>query len=255
MGNPKYQGYIEKIDDNDPVVSEINWFIHEIYLPAHKRADKSSKATRTLAVLFSIWAFTLLGFFAIAELSPHLKIFTQSQLWDGYDLNWVVLAALPSLMLAIFVSFRVYPFKRADNTFVEPDEFTWRKRQSLVLASFNLIFVLALTCAFTKAVICLLGISCVAGFLLTYMSNRLFGFTASSIRNQTMAHQLGRLKREYEIALHSAGKFEVDRIRTETFKRLFTMVQEIIDRRDREILGDHYKVHNSAFDLVKGLKK
>ncbi|KZN41020.1 hypothetical protein [Pseudoalteromonas luteoviolacea] len=255
MGIVNYQGYIDQIDNSDPVVSEINWFIREIYLPAHKRADKSSKATRTLAVLFSIWAFTLLGFFAIAELSPHLKIFTQNQLWDGYDFNWIVLAALPSLMLATFVSFRVYPFKRADNTFVESDEFTWRKRQSLALASFNLIFVVALTCAFTKPLICLLGISCVAGFLLTYMSNRLFGFTASSIRNQTMVHHLRRLKREYEIARHDAGAFEVDRIQAETFKRLFSMVENMIDRRDREILGDHYKVHNSAFDLVKGLKK
>ena len=39
-------------------------------MPAHKRADKSSKATRTLSVLFSIWAFTLLGVFAAAELIP-----------------------------------------------------------------------------------------------------------------------------------------------------------------------------------------
>ncbi|MBQ4811273.1 hypothetical protein J8M20_07990 [Pseudoalteromonas luteoviolacea] len=255
MGNQRYQGYIKHVDTDDPVISEINWFIDTVYMPAHKRADKSSKATRTLSVLFSIWAFTLLGVFAAAELIPNLPIFTQSLIWDGYDFNWVALAVLPSFMLAVFVSFRNYPFKHGDNNFVGDDEFTWRKRQSFVLASFNLIFLVAVLFAFTKPLICLLGITCAAGFLLTYMSNRLFGFTSSSIRNQTMVFSLERLKREYEVAIHSEEEFEVDRIQADTFKRLFLMVEGMIDRRDREILGDHYKVHNSAFDLVKGLKK
>ncbi|KZN67532.1 hypothetical protein [Pseudoalteromonas luteoviolacea] len=255
MGSQRYQGYIKHVDSDDPVISEINWFIDTVYMPAHKRADKSSKATRTLSVLFSIWAFTFLGVFGVAEFIPNLQVFTQSVIWDGFDFNWVALAALPSFILAVCVSFRNYPFKHSDNIFVGEDEYIWRIKQSLVLASFNLVFLVTLLFAFTKPLICLLGITSAAGFLLTYMSNRLFGFTSSSIRNQTMVFRLERLKREYEVARHNAGKFEVDRVRAETFKQLFAMVDDMIDRRDREILGDHYKVHNSAFDLVKGLKK
>lgn len=249
MTQAEYLGRVKEGSNDDPVISEINWLICEIYLPAHNKMNKLSKLTRSVSVLFVIWALTLLSYFCASELFNGLAIFSQTVLWDGYDFNWMILSSVPSILLAIAVSFRNFPF----NSKTKKDK--WQKTQSCMLCLFNVPFFVILLFGFSKETVAIAGLICLAGFFITYMCNRLFGYTSSSIRNQTLVHHLKRLKREYEIACSQGNKTDLPYIQEQTFAHLFEMIEQGTNRRDKEVMGDHYKVHDSAVSWIKGLRK
>ncbi|MFY8299491.1 hypothetical protein AAEU28_12045 [Pseudoalteromonas sp. SS15] len=251
MSCSNFPGRIEHISEDDSVISEINWLIEKIYKPAHENADKLSKLTRSLSVIFSVWATTLISLFVASEFIKDLNLFEQSAVWDGFDVNYIWLALMPTSLFSICVSFRNWPTK---NT-TEVIEGRWRKKQSFLLALGCLFFPGLLSIYFFKETVLGLGIVSLMSFVACYMVNRLFGYTSSSIRNQTMMFHLQRLKREYEIALSDACEEESKLIKQETLAAIYSLVENVTDRRDREIMGDHFKVHDSAFKWVKGLKK
>ena len=154
-------------------------------------------------------------------------------------------------MFCICVSFRNWPVKNKT-----PDsEKGWRKKHSFLLAVVCLFFPVLLSMYFFKETVLALGIVSLMSFITCYKVNRLFGYTSSSIRNQTMMFHLQRLKREYEIAVSDACKEESKLIKQETLAVVYSLVENVTNRRDREIMGEHFKVHDSAFKWVKGLKK
>lgn len=250
MESEQYTGRIPKKDASDPVISEINYFI-KLYNSPYKRMDKLSKLTRTVSVLSAIWAAIFLSFFAIDQLVKGFDIFSSSMIYDGYDFNWNITAATPMVLYAFAILSRYSPKKESNSTAEEnaPEERNWLP---LII---NIAFTIILLLLFTKEITALCGGLSLSAFILTYMVNRLFGYTSVSVRNQTMVLNLKRLKRVYEIESHDVDDKELKYIQEETFARLFLLDEITIIRRGKEIMGDHYKVHDSAFSWVKGLRK
>ena len=251
MGSEQCTGRIPNKDASDPVISEINYFI-KLYNSAYKKMDKLSKLTRTVSVLSAIWAAIFLSFSAIDQLVKGFDIFSSSMIYDFYDYNWNIAAATPMALYAFVIGLRSFPQKKS-NTSTEKNPL--KEVQIWLPLIINILFSITLLFLFTKEVIALCGVLSLGAFILTYMVNRLFGYTSASVRNQTMLLNLKRLKREYEIASHDVADKELKYIQEQTFARLFLLDELTVTRRDKEIMGDHYKVHDSAFSWAKGLRK
>ncbi|AUJ69179.1 hypothetical protein [Pseudoalteromonas sp. NC201] len=239
------KGRLPTLGTDDPVISEIAWFINTIYQPAQAKYSRLSKLTRTLSAVSILLALVFLSYFALSVLFPELKLFATSLIYDGYEYN---LAIFPSLMLflaAIILSLRIQIVEKS-----------WRKT---VLNSMPLVqasaFLLLLMFCFNQAVVAAAGLLNLVSFLVTYMVNRLFGYTSAATRNQTMIYNLKRLKREYEIASVGCDGYELEILQEATFKALFQLEKDNVKRLDKEIMGDHYTVHDSAFNALKGLRK
>lgn len=244
-------GRIPKKDASDPVISEINYFI-QLYNSSYKKMDKLSKLTRTVSVLSAIWAAIFLSFFAVDQLVKGFDIFSSSMIYDFYDFNLKILAATPMVLFAFVMGLRSFSKKQPNSS---EKQNSLKEGQIFLPLIINTLFSIILLFLFTKEVIALCGVLSLGAFILTYMANRLFGYTSGSVRNQTMELHLMRLKREYEIASHGVNDKELKYIQEQTFARLFLLDEIAVIRRDKEIMGDHYKVHDSAFSWVKGLRK
>ena len=251
MEYEQFTGRIPKKNAREPVISEINYFI-QLYNSAYKRMDKLSKLTRTTSVLFVIWGINFLSFFAIAQLVEDIDIFSSSMIYDGYDFNWNIAVAIPMVLFAFVIGSRDL-FKKQSNSPEEKNPL--KEKLNWLPMIINILFSIILLFFFTKEVTALCGTLGLGTFILTYMVNRLFGYTSGSVRNQTMVLNLKRLKREYEIASHDVDGKELKYIQEQTFARLFLLDEITVIRRDKEIIGDHYIVHDSAFSWVKGLRK
>lgn len=251
MESEKYTGRIPKKDTSDPVISEINYFIEQ-YNSAYKKMDNLSKLTRTASILFAIWAAIFLSLFASDQLVKGFDIFSSSMIYDGYDINWNMTAATPLVFFAFLIGSRNL-FKKKPN--LSEEQNSLKEKLNWLPLIINIVFTIILFLLFTKEVTVLCGALSLGAFILTYMVNRLFGYTSSSVRNHTMVLNLTRLKREYEIASYGVDDKELKYIQEETFAHLFLLDEITVMRRDKEIMGDHYKVHDSAFSWVKGLRK
>lgn len=251
MGSEQCTGRIPNKDASDPVISEINYFI-KLYNSAYKKMDKLSKLTRTVSVLSAIWAATFLSFFFSEQIFYELNIYSSSMIYDLCDFNWNIAAATPIVLFAFTIGSRNL-FKKQPNS--PEEQHLLEEKLNWLLLVVNIIFTVVLLFLFTKELTVLCGALSLGAFILTYMVNRLFGYTSASVRNQTMLLNLKRLKREYEIASHDVADKELKYIQEETFARLFLLDEITVIRRDKEIMGDHYKVHDSAFSWVKGLRK
>jgi len=206
--------------------------------------NKFSKLTRTVSVLSAIWAAIFLSFSGIDQLVKGFDIFSSSMIYDFYDYNWNIAAATPMVIYAFVIGLRSFRQKNQ-----------LKEIQNCLPLVINILFSIILLFLFTKEVIALCAVLSLGAFILTYMVNRLFGYTSGSVRNQTMKLNLERLKREYEIASHYVDDKELKDIQEEIFDRLFLLDEITVIRRDKEIIGDHFKVHDSAFSWVKGLRK
>ncbi|WP_125564012.1 MULTISPECIES: hypothetical protein [Pseudoalteromonas] len=262
MENCVVSGRLPPKSPQDPVISEINWFINNIYQPAYLKYQKLSKLTRTISANSAILAFVFLSYFGLNAAFPKLNLFAIQTLHDGYDLNMAIVLGLPVFLVALIVCTRQKLHLRhlCLAIILGPrynPKFAYRKENLLHTLPFLqvVLFLSLFLFCFTPQMVAVAGIINVIIFVGTYMVNRLFGYTSATTRNQIMIHNLKRLQREYEIASFNCGRFELERVQADAFASLFQLEKDNVARLDKEIMGDHYKVHDSAFNIIKGLRK
>ena len=223
------------LENNDKVVMKLNDAI-EIYKTPFKKYQSKSKHLRTLSLISLIWGLLFLSLILYSKLVHGLTEELMSNLGQ--------LTAPISIFLLLICFGRTFKGSKID-IFI----FGFG---NVLLCLINISTLISPT---SEGVVAISSIVNLTIFVSTYLYNRLFGYTSAMVRYQTTLLKIELLRDEYQTTTIGLDAETLGYEQSNTLNRLYQIAELAIDRRDKEILGDHYKVHDSALNWVKGLKK
>ena len=92
-------------------------------------------------------------------------------------------------------------------------------------------------------------------FVLSYGSNRYFGYTRAWVRNRAVRFHIERLLSEHELNVAGKAPFMVEIEEQALQKKFYTLVDKNIEQQQKDIVGDHLSVGDATLSWIKGLKK
>ncbi|EGA67695.1 hypothetical protein [Vibrio brasiliensis] len=99
---------------------------------------------------------------------------------------------------------------------------------------------------------------CTAGvtlFVLSYGSNRYFGYTRAWVRNRAVRFHIERLLSEHQLNVSGKAPFMVEIEEQALQKKFYALVEKNIEQQQKDIVGDHLSVGDATLSWIKGLKK
>ncbi|ANU38199.1 hypothetical protein [Vibrio scophthalmi] len=92
-------------------------------------------------------------------------------------------------------------------------------------------------------------------FVLSYGSNRYFGYTRAWVRNRAVRFHIERLLSEHELNVAGKAPFMVEIEEQALQKKFYALVDKNIEQQQKDIVGDHLSVGDATLSWIKGLKK
>ncbi|PMG24484.1 hypothetical protein BCU96_03220 [Vibrio lentus] len=92
-------------------------------------------------------------------------------------------------------------------------------------------------------------------FVLSYGSNRYFGYTRAWVRNRAVRFHIDKMISEHELNTSDKAPFMVEIEEQALQKKFYALVEKNIEQQQKDIVGDHLSVGDATLSWIKGLKK
>lgn len=92
-------------------------------------------------------------------------------------------------------------------------------------------------------------------FVLSYGSNRYFGYTRAWVRNRAVRFHIAKMISEHELNISDKAPFMVEIEEQALQKKFYALVDKNIEQQQKDIVGDHLSVGDATLSWIKGLKK
>ncbi|CAK1860233.1 hypothetical protein [Vibrio crassostreae] len=213
---------------------------------------KKHVATRKMSLValvgffISFSALTLNKFYSDGFLSDDcllIKLLENNAIMSDFVSTLVVITIPAALYLIVFSLY--------ESTQNKPGNECNLKFYMSLLIVFLLISVVFSSPLFFMAM-CTVGVIL---FVLSYGSNRYFGYTRAWVRNRAVRFHIERLLSEHELSVSGKAPFMVEIEEQALQKKFYTLVDKNIEQQQKDIVGDHLSVGDATLSWIKGLKK
>lgn len=115
---------------------------------------------------------------------------------------------------------------------------------SLVITTFSSPLFFMAMCSFSVTLL-----------ILSYGSNRYYGYTRAWARNRAVGFHLDNMISEHELNVSGKARFMVEIEEQSLQKKFYALVDKNIEQQQNDIVGDHISVGDATVSWIKGLKK
>ncbi|MEZ8036190.1 hypothetical protein [Vibrio crassostreae] len=219
---------------------------------AQRKNRKKHVATRRMSMIALIGLFFSLGVLSIN------KFFGADFLPDDCLLitlleNNAIITDFVAMLIVITIPAALYliVFSLYESTQNKPGNECNLKFYMSLLIVFLLVSVVFSSPLFFMAM-CTVGVTL---FVLSYGSNRYFGYTRAWVRNRAVRFHIERLLSEHELNVSGKAPFMVEIEEQALQKKFYTLVDKNIEQQQKDIVGDHLSVGDATLSWIKALKK